>query len=658
MSTGQPGEGKKAIPVDKKLRGAICILLIAFFSITIVNLLPTLRVAENLLYDLRISYLSSPGEQSSEIVIVGITEETLATLPYRSPVDRQFINELLLDLDKKNAKVIGLDILIDQSTELEKDIALRKTLTSIQTPLVVATAAEKDGLLPAQAEYLARFLQDVEQGSAAVIKDTVDGVIRNIPFREIPGNQDSLGFIARIASTIGLELPGEDSLTIDFRQGPDSQTPLFPIYPAHTVELLPKAWFSGKIVLIGFELGFEDRHITPLTRGRLSFANITGVQIHAQALAQLLDKREIVIPGLAWDLAILMAFASLGIGLLLLRMRLGTQILLIAGAFLVIWAGAALIFSFGNIMVKILPANMSLIISSLIAIVYQWRIEQSRRQFIYRAFSRYLSVSYVDQLVANPDLLKVSGESREATFLFTDLAGFTPLTEKLGPHELVSLINEYLDKTCEIVTRHGGMVACVVGDALHVIFNAPIYQHDHAQRAVETAIELDAFCQDFAALKCSRGIQLDVTRIGINTGVTVIGNFGGNDRIEYTAMGDAINTAARLETVNKHLGTRVCVSESTVMQCSGITFRPIGCLMLKGKANSVKVFEPTEILSTQTADNDSYFHAYQKMEKLEPEALNAFSDLSGQFNDDSLVSFHLNRLKNGESGTTIVMKEK
>jgi len=650
--------GDKPKLADKKLHVVICVLIVAIFSVLIVRVFPILRIAENLLYDLRISYLSLPQEQSSDIVIVGITEETLSTLPYRSPVDRQFVNELLLDLDKKDAKVIGLDILIDQATEPDKDSALRKTLTSIQTPLVVATAGKEDGLLRSQIDYLSAFLDGVDQGSAAVFKDTVDGVIRNFPIRDSSGDPDRLGFVARIAKTIGLNLLEENSLPIDFKHGPDSETPLLPIYPAHTVALLPKEWFSGKIVLIGFELGFEDRHLTPLTRGRVAAAEFTGVQIHAQALAQLLDNREIAIPGVASNFTIALVFACLGISLLFLQLKLRTQLLLVVGLLIAIWAGGALIFIITNTMIKLLPPILALVLSSLISIIYQWREEQSKRQFIHYAFSKYMSRSYVNQLAANPDQLKVSGEHREITFLFTDLAGFTPLTEKLAPENLVSLINEYLDKTCEIATRHGGMVACIVGDALHVMYNAPIYQVDHAQRAVNAAIELDVFCQKFAARKRSQGIPLDVTRIGINTGVTVLGNFGGKERIEYTAMGDAINTAARLESVNKHLGTRVCVSESTVNQCSGITFRPVGNLVLKGKLKSVTVFEPMEMLPSKQADHASYIHAYQKMEKNDPGALDAFRNLSGLFNDDPLVSFHLNRLKKGESGATVIMDEK
>jgi class 3 adenylate cyclase len=524
--------------------------------------------------------------------------------------------------------------------------------------VIVATAGIEDGLLRSQADYLNAYLNGVDQGSAAVVKDTVDGVVRIFPIRYLSSHPDGLGFVAQIAKTLGLKLPEQNILPIDFKYGPDSETALFPIYPAHTVTLLPKEWFAGKIVLIGFELGIEDRHSTPLTRGRVAAAELTGVQIHAQALKQLLDKREIFVTGVAWDFALALAFSCFGIALLLMQLSLRKQLLLVVILLSAIWAGGAFIFIFANTMIKLLPPTLALASSSLIAIIYQWRVEQAKRQFIHLAFSKYMSRSYVDQLVANPDQLKVSGEHRELTFLFTDLAGFTPLTEKLDPESLVSLINEYLEKTCEIVTRHGGMVACIVGDALHVLFNAPVYQDDHAQRAVEAAIELDAFCQNFAALKHSQGIQLDVTRIGINTGVTVVGNFGGKERIEYTAMGDAINTAARLESVNKHLGTRVCVSESTVMQCSGVTFRPIGCLLLKGKRESVNVFEPQSMSSSQTADYARYIHAYQQMEKQESKALQAFRNLFALYSDDPLVSFHLNRLERGDSGTTIEMKEK
>ena len=650
--------GNKKGLAEKKLHLFIIGLVVAFFAVLSVHFTPVLRVAENLLYDLRIGYLSRRQEQSSEIIVVSITEETLSTFAYRSPIDRQFLSDLLLRLEENNVRAIGLDILIDQKTELYKDAFLRKTFSELKVPLIAATAGVKNGLTQSQKDFLDDFLTDVRKGSVAVIKDPVDGVVRSIPVRNSSTAPAEVSFSARIAESIGVKLPEVDVLAIDFKHGPDDKTSLFPVYPAHSIELLPKKWFAEKIVLIGFELGFEDRHPTPLTRINARKNELSGVQIHAQALSQLLQGRQISIPGDGWEFAVVIFFAGLGVMLAQLRISLSIQILTGLLLLISIWVFSAVIFINTNTMIKVLPPNLTLLLSFLVSALYQWRTEKIKRQFIHDAFSKYMSRPYVDQLVANPDQLQINGERREATFLFTDLAGFTPLTERLPPEELVSLINEYLEKTCEIVTRHGGMVACVVGDALHVIFNAPVLQDDHAQRAIEAAIELDAFCKKFEAYKASQGIQLGATRIGINTGVTVIGNFGGETRIEYTAMGDAINTAARLESANKYLGTRICVSETTVVQVCGVNFRPIGNLILEGKTDSTMTYEPIGTSSPEACNYADYMQAYKKMENNDPDALEAFEALSVQTTSDSLVSFHLKRLNQGENGTTIVMDKK
>ncbi len=643
---------------EEKLHLLVIGLLAALIALSSVHIIPMLRVAENLLYDLRIGYLSPRQEQSSEIVIVGITEETLSAFAYRSPIDRKFIGELLLRLEKNSVRAIGLDILIDQKTETHKDAFLRRTLSTLEVPIVAATANADSGLTQSQESFLDDFLTDVRKGSIAVIKDPFDGVVRNIPVRMSSNLPAESGFSARIAESVGIELPEEDVLAIDFKHGPDSRTSYFPIYPAHDIEWLPEVWFAGKIVLIGFELGFEDRHPTPLTRIHAHKNELSGVQIHAQALSQLLQERKIMIPGIGWEIALVILCAGLGVVLAQSKINLRIQVLIGLLLLMIIWVSSAVIFVNTNTVIKILPPNLALLFSFLVTALYQWRAEKSKRQFIHDAFSKYLSRPYVDQLVANPDQLRINGERREATFLFTDLAGFTPLTEKLPPEELVSLINEYLEKTCAIVTRHGGMVACVVGDALHVIFNAPVRQDDHAQRAIEAAIELDAFCREFEAQKASQGVQLGVTRIGINTGVTVIGNFGGEARMEYTAMGDAINTAARLEGANKYLGTRICVSETTVAQVRGIKFRPIGNLILEGKTDSTMIYEPIGASSPDASNYAAYLQAYEKMENRDPDAVEAFSKLSMQASRDSLVSFHLKRLRLGENGTTVVMDKK
>ncbi|MGI9551943.1 MAG: adenylate/guanylate cyclase domain-containing protein, partial [Aurantibacter sp.] len=194
------------------------------------------------------------------------------------------------------------------------------------------------------------------------------------------------------------------------------------------------------------------------------------------------------------------------------------------------------------------------------------KLLEDKNQWIKDAFSAYVSPNLVNHLLKNPEELKLGGERRECTFVFTDLVGFTPLIEKSDPETLVADLNEYFEGMIDIVFRHEGTVSKIVGDAITVMFSAPVIQEDHAERAVACALEMDAYAQNFAAEKQKKGIDMGRTRIGVNTGNVIIGNMGSKNQLDYRALGDAINTAARLESANKQLGTRVCVSETTVEQ--------------------------------------------------------------------------------------------
>ncbi len=158
--------------------------------------------------------------------------------------------------------------------------------------------------------------------------------------------------------------------------------------------------------------------------------------------------------------------------------------------------------------------------------------------------------------------------------------------------ELAQLLNGYFEGVTSVVLRHGGMVDKFIGDAVFAIFNAPVDLPDHASHAVRCAMEIDDFCEDFRKKQNAAGIDLGITRVGVHTGVAVIGNFGSTSRFNYTAQGDAVNTAARLEGLNKKLGTRVCVSGDTKSRCPDMAFRPIASVVLKGKGKAVEVWQP------------------------------------------------------------------
>lgn len=272
--------------------------------------------------------------------------------------------------------------------------------------------------------------------------------------------------------------------------------------------------------------------------------------------------------------------------------------------------------------------------------------------------SRYFSPNLASELADNPEFLKLGGERRDLTFVFTDLADFTPLVEHLDPMVIVPLLNEYLDQMTQIVFRHGGTTEKIVGDAVHAIFGAPQDQADHAARGVACAMEIDEFAEAFRKKKNAEGIAVGVTRIGVHSGNAIIGNFGGDLFFDYTAHGDAINTAARLEGVNKYLGTRICVSEKVAEQIPDFHGRPVGSLTLKGKTEGLTVFEPLPPEQANTPQTESYRHAFAKLEAGDPGASQAFAALVGQYGEDPLATFHLKRLLAGEKGIGIAFGQK
>ena len=220
------------------------------------------------------------------------------------------------------------------------------------------------------------------------------------------------------------------------------------------------------------------------------------------------------------------------------------------------------------------------------------RQRQAAAERAHASLSRYFSPNLARSLAADANALAPGGERREIATLFTDIAGFTPLVESLDPRQLASLLSGYLEGMTEIVFAHEGTVAKIIGDAIHVLFGAPGDQPDAASRAIACALALDARSEDYRLEWKARGVPLGVTRIGVHAGPAIVGNFGGGRLFDYTAYGDTINAAARLEAVNKQLGTRICVSAAAAERADGFLGRPVGDLVLRGRKEPMRVFEP------------------------------------------------------------------
>jgi class 3 adenylate cyclase len=278
------------------------------------------------------------------------------------------------------------------------------------------------------------------------------------------------------------------------------------------------------------------------------------------------------------------------------------------------------------------------------------RHRQAEAERAHASLSRYFSPQIASRLAADSDSNGMEVHRREIASIFTDITSFTSLVETTAPEVLGEMLNEYMGGMTEIVFAHEGTVAKIVGDAIQVLFNAPGDQADYATRAIACAHDLDAWAEAFRLRWKERDENFGATRIGVHAGPAMVGNFGGSRFFDYTAYGDTINTAARLETANKYLGTRVCVSAAVANGTEKFLGRPVGDLMLRGRSEPLRAYEPLRAAAFAAPATTQYCEAFAKLEAGDAAAMPAFAALVGSHADDALAGFHLRRLLNGAKG--------
>jgi adenylate cyclase len=349
----------------------------------------------------------------------------------------------------------------------------------------------------------------------------------------------------------------------------------------------PPSVFAGAVVFVGGSApelgGLRAAAASPLT---------PSLTVQAGAALQLLDGFTPNAP--AWLAPGSRPAAGAG-ALAGIAVAAGLPPLVAAGSFLLLaaaFAGVVLYLAAGGLLV---PAGSALVLALagfVVTAIAAFARQHRRERRIRRRFEQHLSPAVVAMIARDPSLLKVRGERREVSVLITDVADFTGLTRKAGPEELVAVLDGYFEGMTATIVGYGGMIDKLVGDAVHAFFNAPLDQPGHAEAAVRCAIRLSAWSETYRRQTLPASLGFGATRIGVETGPVIIGDVGLGSKLDYTAYGDTVNAAARLEEANKELGTRVCVGPNAAARCPPGLLKPSGRVQLRGFPAPTPTFEP------------------------------------------------------------------
>lgn len=411
-----------------------------------------------------------------------------------------------------------------------------------------------------------------------------------------------------------------------------------------------QALLRGRAVVVGIEApSVRDGFTTPLSAARGAGAQDSSAALHAHVADQLLRLARGQSPGLRPLSPLAEALAAWVAALLGAGLAQGIARPLRALAGLALGLGALLalgIFAYGQGLVPpLVPAGLAF---ALAAIATIWALHaqglQERRQ-LRRSFDSYLDPAIIDAMLAEPEGPRLGGEQRDISVIFTDLAGFTALAETLPPDRMAALLNDYFEVLTLAVTRAGGLVAEFAGDGMLAIFGAPHRQPDHADRAVRAALSLDLAAEAFRATRRGAGIELGVTRIGVHSGAALVGNIGTRARLKYGAVGDVLNTASRIEALNKLLGTRLLVSAATAVRCEAHALRPIGVFLIRGKAQPIEIGVP----ALPGAEVSAHVAAFESLREHPEQGAARLLALAAARPDDPALAFMARRLRAGAS---------
>ncbi|HEX6376352.1 MAG TPA: CHASE2 domain-containing protein [Allosphingosinicella sp.] len=639
-----------------RLAGTAAFLALALVLARYSWQLPMASDAERALYDMRFVRAAARTVQDDRIVLITYDDQTLRALQKRSPLDRRVLAEALAALDAMRPKAIGIDILLDQPQA--EDGQLLATFKAMRTPtlLAYATPAEnEDQIEYEQHEFLRRFIGRARTGRVrpASIKlepDYEDGVIRRWP--EQKGNLPPE--LANAMSPVHPEF-ARYSGSIDFLLSAEADRPVFTGFAIDSLPLLGDAIrdrIEGRYVLIGGNIKDQDDYETPMTRrtGRW----MKGVEVHAHMLAQQLDGRmRPAVPPLAlWAIAVAVVLTGGLTSLLEMRgWRLGL-VLAVPVLFLAAFPFALQQAGVDTFGVPAFGWLLGWAVAFAAVGTAARAVGSEQRRFAQATLGKYLPADVAAEILKDPDRLSLRGEKRPIYALFSDLEGFTKLSHATSPEQLSTLLNRYLDLLSEVVLRHGGTIDKFVGDAVVAFWGAPIARDDDADRAARAAVAMYEAGEEFRRTAGAGLPAIGCTRVGLHRGEAVVGNFGGEGRIQYTALGDGMNTASRLESANKLLHSTILVSDEAKRETGLDIFRPLGRVVLSGRATPVEVWEPVPHMPPERRRRLT--ELWLAFEAGDADALEALEAIAAEREDAALADFVYRLAQAGPGGSFVL----
>lgn len=589
------------------LRNTIATLTAGIFAFlfTLSGLTATIdKNAEDILYH-------RAGSGDSRIRIISIDDRSMNALGDFSDWDRSIYAELVETLCSDSASkpaVIGFDILFTGEGDDEGSVRFAKAcadagnivcgfsyvfskelVTDINGNLLVDYLYVQDKIEPYPA-----LRDSVTLGFANALMDNDDGVIRSSFLSYNENGAEKLGFSAAVYKKYTGKAPEYDNSIFPFRYSSG-------ISGYETISLIdvldgtvPHEVFANSIVLVGaYAAGMMDAYYVPVDKG----SQMYGVEIHANVIQALLEGKRLEQFPIIID-ALITAVLTCVLVIICSRLKVaGAAVMCAAAAVLRLGAGY-LVFNFGYSGTVIVFPIIAVLTAVYFTGLHYYRANRAKRR-IEGAFSKYVAPQVVKEIVSDGTYsLKLGGEIRDIAVVFVDIRGFTRLSEKLGPEQVVKILNSYMELGTSCIFKHGGTLDKFIGDAVMAVFNAPFDTDDHVFKAVQAALDMAAGSerleQEFLEY-CGERVGFG---IGVNCGTAIVGNIGCEFRMDYTAIGDTVNTAARLEAAAPR--GKIYISEEVYKRLDGrIKADLIGNVALKGKSKNVTIYSVTGLTENE-----------------------------------------------------------